>query len=64
LPLYTGTILAVLHEGGGAAAMALSFRKVVRLAIPAVPKNLSTWGGRELPPLLLVVFIIYIVVLI
>ena len=34
--------------------MALSFRKVVRLAIPAVPKNLSTWGGRGLPPLLLV----------
>ncbi len=34
--------------------MALSFRKVARLAIPAVPKNLSTWGGRRLPPLLLV----------
>jgi hypothetical protein len=46
--------LAVLQDAGGAVDIALSFRKVAKLPIPAGPRNLSNWGGSWLMPLLLV----------
>ena len=54
LPLYNGMILAVFHEAGGSAAIALSLRKDARLPIPAWPMNLSNCGGSRLFPRLLV----------
>ena len=52
-PLYSGTILADLHDLGGSAVIALSVRKVARHPIPAVPRNFSSWGGNLLSPRLL-----------
>jgi hypothetical protein len=34
LPLYTGTILDVLQDAGGADDIALSFMKVAKLQLP------------------------------
>jgi hypothetical protein len=59
LPLYTGTILAVRQDAGGAEAIALSLRKFARLSTPALPRNFSNCGGSELPPLLLVALYLY-----
>jgi hypothetical protein len=53
-PLYKGIILAVRQDWGGAAVIALEFRKFVKLSIPAVPKNFSNYGGSILFPRLLV----------
>jgi len=46
--------LDVLQDAGGADDIALSFMKVAKLSTPALPRNLSNYGGSELPPLLLV----------
>ena len=59
MPLYTGTILEVLQDAGGADEIALSFKKVARLSTPALPRNLSNYGGSELLPLLLVALYFY-----
>ena len=47
-------ILAVFHEAGGAAAIALSLKKDAKLPTPAWPMNLSNCGGSRLFPRLLV----------
>jgi hypothetical protein len=52
--LYNGITFAVFQDAGGAAAIALSFRKVARLPIPAGPRNLRSCGGSLLFPRLLV----------
>jgi hypothetical protein len=52
--LYRGITFAVFQDAGGAAAIALSFRKVARLLIPAAPRNLRSCGGSLLFPRLLV----------
>jgi hypothetical protein len=46
--------LAVRQEVGGAYVMALAFKKLARLSIPAVPRNFRSYGGSLLRPLLLV----------
>ena len=42
------------QEVGGGEVMALALRKVARLWIPVGPRNLRSWGGKVLNPLLLV----------
>jgi hypothetical protein len=59
LPLYSGITLAVFQEDGGGAAIALSLRKVAKLSIPAVPRNLRSCGGSLLFPLLFVALYLY-----
>ena len=44
----------MFHDSGGAVAIALSLKKVAKLLIPAVPRNLRSWGGSRLFPRLLV----------
>jgi hypothetical protein len=44
----------VFQDSGGAVAIALSLKKVAKLLIPAVPRNLRSWGGSRLFPRLLV----------
>lgn len=46
--------MAVRQEDGGACVIALSFRNVARLVIPYGPRNLSSYGGSLLRPLLFV----------
>jgi hypothetical protein len=47
-------ILAVFQEAGGAVLIALSFKKVAKLPIPADPMNFRSYGGSRLFPRLLV----------
>ena len=47
-------IFVVFLDPGGAVAIALSFRKVAKLPMPAVPINLSSCGGSKLFPRLFV----------
>jgi hypothetical protein len=57
--LYRGITLAVFQDSGGAVAIALSFKKVAKLPIPAVPRNLRSCGGSRLFPRLLVALYLY-----
>ena len=46
--------LAVRQDAGGVYVIALAFRNVARLSIPAVPINFNSYGGIILRPLLFV----------
>jgi hypothetical protein len=53
-PLYRGITLADRQDAGGSYVIALAFKNVARLSIPAVPRNFNSCGGILLRPLLFV----------
>jgi hypothetical protein len=56
--------LAVRQDGGGSRSIALAFINDARLVIPVGPRNLSSYGGSLLRPLLLSALYLYLSILV